>query len=200
MGENPAIKGTGFGSAVADVEAALASGQLTRARLEEALRAEDLQLLDGKVLPGDWYPIDSYGRILDLLCEAVGDGRVAYHVMRGRRAAERLTSSGIYHQLEKAQRLKEHPDAGWRDGAARVMLTMSGALFSFMDWSYESDPDREGAFTVTLTGAEAFPEAGRYTIQGVIEYTTEAIAGGTAHVESSRPDPGRLVFRAISTR
>lgn len=97
MGEDrPSIKGTGFGSAVADVEAALESGQLTAARLEERLQPEDLKLLEGKVLPGDWYSIESYGRILDLLCDAVGGGLPTYHVMRGRRAAERLMSSGIY--------------------------------------------------------------------------------------------------------
>ena len=199
MGKNPSIKGTGFGSAVADVEAALENGKLTAARLEERLQPEDLKLLEGKVLPGDWYPIESYGRLLDVLCDAVGGGSPAYHVSRGRLAAERLTSSGIYRQLDKAQSLKDNPNAGWRDDAGRVMLTMSGALFNFMEWKFELDPDRDGEFTVTLTGAEAFPEAGRHTIQGVIEYATEAITGGTARAESARPEPGRIVFRAIAS-
>jgi hypothetical protein len=200
MGENrPAIKGTGFGSAVADVESALESGELTSDQLEARLQAEDLQLLKAKVLPGDWYPISTYGRVLDLLCEAVGRGSLQYHVMRGRRAAERLTSSGIYHQLDKALQIKEGTRSDWQEGAARVMLTMTRALFNFMEWRYERDPERAGAFAILVTGAEAFPEAGRHTIQGVIEYATEAIAGGEVHVESSRPHPGELVFRVTAS-
>jgi hypothetical protein len=194
----PSIKGTGFGSAVADVQTALEQGQLTNDQLEAALEAEDLRLLEAKVLPGDWYSIATYGRILDLLCCAVGEGSSRYHVMRGRRAAERLTSSGIYRQLDTAQRLNDGTQTDWQEGAARVMLTMTGALFNFMQWKYARDPERTGAFSITVTGADAFPEAGRLTIQGVIEYATEAIVGGSVLVESTRPEPGRIVFRVAT--
>jgi hypothetical protein len=178
---------------------ALEQGQLTRERLEVALRAEDLALLAAKVLPGEWYPITSYGRVLDVLCAELGHGATEYHVMRGRRAAERLTSSGIYHQLEKAQRLKEDTESDWQEKAARVMLTMTGALYNFMTWRYERDANGSGDFTITLTGADAFPEAGRHTIQGVIEYTTREITGGRVSVTTSRPEPGRIVYRVTTS-
>ncbi len=193
---SPSIKGTGFASAVADLEALLESGRLDETVLEARLEAEDLDLIEAKVLPGDWVAIESYGRLIDLLCAVDGGGDPHYHVRRGRTAAERLMSSGIYHQLDKAQRMKEGSETDdWHESVARVMLTMSRALFNFMAWEYRRDPGEAG-FEIEVTGAEALPEGSRLTIQGVIEYTTEAL-GVPSDIQSSRPEPGRILYQAF---
>ena len=51
------------------MNALLARRAITRDELEVALDAEDLRLLDEKVQPTAWYPIASYHRLLQVLCD-----------------------------------------------------------------------------------------------------------------------------------
>ncbi len=196
----PSIKGTGMATAVADVLALVESGKLSREALEARLEARDLAILQGKVLPGDWYPIDSYGRLLDLLCDVDGGGRPEYHVARGRRAIERILASGIYHQLEKAQKVKAEvgsPDReAWTRPVVRLMLTLAPALFNFTRWSYAAEPGETLRFALEIAEARAMPDAGRYTLQGVVEFAAARLLERPVHVTSRRPSPDLIVLEA----
>lgn len=180
--QRPAIKGTAFVSAVADLEELLQSGRLARAQMEARLRPEDLEILAGKVLPGDWYPIDSYGRILDLLGEIDGGG-ARYHVRRGRRAAERLLRSGIYRQLDRAIEKRTE-----KDGAALVgiMLTVGRTLYNFGSWEVIRDQSTSHKLRFEIRDVAALPENARLAIQGFVEWAVEHIVGGNTRVDSRR--------------
>ena len=118
----PSIKGTAYLSAHADVNALLARRALTRSELEVALAAEDLRLLDEKVQPTAWYPIASYRRLLQLLCEKEGKGDVqAYLIGRGEKAGERIAATGIYQQLDTTTEA-----LGVRTG--RIVITVAGLM------------------------------------------------------------------------
>jgi hypothetical protein len=196
--QEPAIKGTGMASLVADFAAARAAGRLDDTLIEARLEARDLEILDEKVLATEWYPIDSYARMLELLCEVMGDGRMQFHVQRGRIAGERILAGGIYHQLENAQKLKQRDgEADAAGSMARLMLTVGNALYNFMEWHYERHEDSRH-FSITLTGAEKFPDSARFTIQGVIEYACEHLIDGRPAVTSERPEPGIIVYE-VST-
>ena len=121
----PSIKGTAFLSAHADVNALLARRAITREELEVALDAEDLRLLEDKVQPSAWYPIASYRRLLQLLCDKEASGDVqAYLIARGEKAGERIAATGIYQQLDaNAEAL------GVRTG--RIVITVAGLIYNF---------------------------------------------------------------------
>jgi hypothetical protein len=57
----PSIKGTAFQSVVEHLRRLLEAGWLSPDDLELRLEAEDLRLLDEKVLPGLWYPLAATG-------------------------------------------------------------------------------------------------------------------------------------------
>ena len=178
----PAIKGTAFVSAAGDLDELVQTGRLTRAQIEARLRPEDLEILAGKVLPGDWYPIDSYGRILDLLGEVDGGGP-PYHVQRGRRAAERLLRNGIYRQLDRAIEKRAEQSGASVIG---IMLTVGRSLYNFGSWELLRDQSTDRHLRFEIRDVAALPENARLTVQGFVEWAAENIVGSHARVESRR--------------
>jgi hypothetical protein len=189
----PSIKGTAFASAVADLQELIDRGRLTREQLEVRLRKEDVEIVDAKILPGDWYPIDSYGRILELLGSVAGGGP-AYHLQRGRRTAERLFGSGIYKQFDRAAEQR-----GERDSSALVsiMLTVGRTLYNFGSWEVVHDATHRRRTRFELRQMEALPENARVTIQGFVEWAAEHIVGDKVRVDSKRTHPDRILFEIL---
>jgi len=188
--ERPCIKGTAFVSAVTDLQEMLDSGRLSREQLELRLRPEDVEILDSKILPGDWYPIESYGRIVDLLGDVDGGG-AAYHLRRGRRAAERLLHSGIYRQLDKAVEQRAEKD---RSQLIAIMLTVGRTLYNFGSWEILRDQSSERVLRFELRQMSALPENARITIQGFVDWAAEHILEQRTRVESRRAHGDRILF------
>jgi hypothetical protein len=188
--ERPAIKGTAFLSAVSDLQTLIEAGAVRREQVEARLESEDLAILDAKILPGDWYPIDCYGRILELLGEIEGGGP-AYHVQRGRRAAERLLQSGIYRQLDRAMEKREEKD---KSSLIAIMLTVGRSLYNFGAWELLPDRSEGDRLCFELRQVEALPENARLTIQGFVEWAAQHIASPRSRVESRRVAPDRIQF------
>src|SRR5690606_2118166 len=94
------VKGSAIESVVADVNRLVEEGRLAREALAARLPAEDLQLLETKIVPALWYSYGSYGRLMELLFEIEGRRSTEYLVERGRRAGERVRAMGIYAQLK----------------------------------------------------------------------------------------------------
>ena len=193
----PSIKGTAFQSVVEDLCRLREAGRLSEDALEARLEAEDLRLLDAKVLPGLWYPLASYGRLTELLMELEGGGRVEYVVARGARAAERLFAAGLYQQLVRGDAIgasKRAKSERWTEHEANLMTSLAGAIFSVSRWRYVTDPAVPGTSRIEVSEAEALPEVSRWAAQGFIEYTSSRLSGVTTRVTSERPSPDRIVF------
>jgi hypothetical protein len=189
---DPSIKGSAFQSAPEDLRRLLASGRLDRERLEAALEADDLRILDEKIDPTAWYPIASYARMVELLADTEARGsRIEYLLERGRRAAERLSAAGTYQQLDAST-----AQLGARVG--KVVVTIAQLMYNFSRWSYESVAD--GDFEILVEDARLFPEVGRYTSQGFIERASSRVADRPIAVESERKTPDRIVFRGRYTK
>ncbi len=185
----PSIKGTAFQSVHDDVLRLLAEGRVARAALEARLEAPDLAVLEEKVSPGSWYPIDGYARMVELLVDLEAGGRrEAYLIERGERAAARLAALGIYQQLELSM-----DRVGMAVG--KLGASLSGAIYNFTRWRYESD--QPGDFTIFVEEAAAFPEVSRFATQGFIAYMAERIGGYPMDVSSERPARDRVVFRGV---
>jgi hypothetical protein len=185
----PSIKGTAFQSVHDDLHRLLESGRLSRERLELALGVDDLRVLDEKVAPAAWYPIDGYARMVELLVEIEARGRRReYLIERGTRAAERLSAAGIYQQLDASAE-------GMGPRVGHVILTLASVIYNFTRWSYESGEVR-GDFTIRVDDAESFPEVSRFATQGFIQYVATRVSAAPVRVESDRPTLDRIVYSA----
>lgn len=191
------IKGTAFQSVVEDLQGLLASGRVTREWIEARIDADDLRILDDKVLPGLWYPLATYRRLTELLVEIEGAGRADYVVARGARAAERLFAAGLYLQLERGEEIgadKRERGEGWTEREGNLIASLAGAIFNVSHWRFRVDPQDPAVHRIEVSEAEALPEVSRLAAQGFIEYTATRLSGGPVRVASERVGRGRIVF------
>jgi hypothetical protein len=183
------VKGTAIESVVADVNRLVDAGGISRADLEVRLEADDLELLDQKLLPSAWYSLGSYGRLMQLLFETEGRRRIEYLVERGRRAAERIRNAGLYAQLA-ADRDR------WGDRLGAMMVTIGPAMYRDTEWSFHLLAAGGGLrFEIEISVPECFPDVCRHATQGFIEYTATHASGQNVRVSSERVGPTRIMIR-----
>jgi hypothetical protein len=180
------IKGVALQSVTEDVHRLRRAGRIGEPDLAARLKAEDLALLDEMTVPSLWYPIASYGRMLELLCEVEGGGEDSYLVERGVRAAERMMQASAYrHVLQSADR--------WGDRAGQMMIQLAGGFYDFTRWQLRFE-EATGRYLLEVDGAADFPDAARKTAQGFVQVLFERIGGRAVTVWSRRPSPERFLY------
>jgi hypothetical protein len=193
----PSIKGTAFAAVVSDLQQLLASGRVAREAVEARLEAEDLRLLDDKLMPGLWYPLASYARMTELLWEVEGGRDPAYLVARGARAAERLFEAGLYQQMQRGEAIgaeKRERGEAWTEFDGNLMASLAGAIFNVSRWRYRRSAEDPTLSSLEVTEAAALPEVSRFAAQGFVEYSASRLTGFRVQVSSERPVPERIVF------
>jgi hypothetical protein len=193
----PSIKGSTFEAVVLDVGRLLQSGKIPREVAEARLEAEDLRLLEDKILPGLWYPLASYGRMSELLLEYEGGGDPAYLMARGARAAERLFDAGLYQQMQRGEELgaaKRERGEAWSEFDGNLMTSLAGSIFNVSRWRYRRHPEDALVNRIEVTGARDLPDVTRWAAQGFVEYMASRMTGVDVQVTSERPVPDRIVF------
>jgi hypothetical protein len=181
----PSIKGVVVQLAVDAVNQLLAEGKLAREVLEARLEAGDLQILEQKVLPGLWYPLSSFDRLLEVAtADLRAEGGMDALADLGREGAGRVLGSEHYGALVDAAR-------GAGKLAGPRLLRLAPLLCNVGRWSFK--PEGRAA-SVQLSEATAFPEALRYLAQGFLGYLGEQVAGRPVRVASRRPVADRIEF------
>jgi hypothetical protein len=191
----PSIKGSALSSVVEDVRALRDSGRVSADLLEARLEAADLALLEAKIQAALWYPIDSYARLTGILLEVAGRGDPQYVVDRGARAAQRLWESGLYVQLQHGEEkaAKARRSGGqMTDRDARVITTLSGAIFNFTRWSYRAE---EPHAVIEVSEARDWPEVSVWAARGFLEYVVSRLRRDETRVAATRVAPDRVEFR-----
>ncbi len=182
----PSIKGAAFQSVTEDVHRLQNAGRLPESLLVARLKPEDLHALDELTVPALWYPIATYGRLLDLLCEVEGRGRPEYLVDRGARAAERLMAAGAWrHVLSSADR--------WGHRAGEAMIQVAKGFYNFTEWRLEHHTPTD-RYTLSVTEAGDFPDPARFAAQGFVQVLFGRMGGRAVDVTSVRPSPDRIVY------
>jgi hypothetical protein len=201
--EGSCIKGTAFQAVVDDLQQLAKTGELSEAEAGKHLREPDLELLRSGILPGSWYPIDSYRRMLALLtAKQGGRNREAYLRRRGVAAAERILKMGLYTHLEASLRAAERNPPRWVEQVGRVMTTLSPALFNFSTWEFvagdASDTNGRQLFTLEVAGARDLPDETVTLLQGFIESLFTPFTDAAISVRGHRPTPDTVVFEGSS--
>jgi hypothetical protein len=187
------VKGTAIESVIADVNRLVESGKISRQQLEVRLEAEDLELLEQKLLPSVWYSLGAYGRMTQLLYEAEGRGKLDYLHERGRRAADRIRGAGLYAQLTAARER-------WGDSLGTMMVTLGPAIYRDTDWAFRLLAGGTGLrFEIEISVPESFPDVCRHTTQGFIQHAATHAAGQPVRMSSERVSPTRIIFQGVTT-
>jgi hypothetical protein len=193
----PSIKGSAFQSVVHDLTRLIQAGKIARETAEARLEAEDLLLLDDKILPGLWYALASYRRMSELLWEVEGKRDPAYLMARGARSAERLFEAGLYQQMQRGEELgaaKRERGEAWSEFDGNLMTSLAGSIFNVSRWRYRRHPEDVNVNRIEVTGARDLPEVARWAAQGFIEYMASRMTGVNVLVTSERPAPERIVY------
>ena len=157
---------------VENVAKLLASGDLSRGDLVRRLPARDVALLDQEILASQWYDIQSYHRMNELMLDLVGHGDIDYYRQQGRKTAQRLIDGGLYAQLEYLDRTQvtSHTDPQARFEAfgrdLRLLNTLSASILNFSRWTYAIDPDHERRYRIDVLEADDMPESLRWRSEG----------------------------------
>jgi len=186
----PSIKGTAYNSVHDDLHRMIDDGRVTGEELEAHLSREELEVFESKVLATNWYPIDTYRKLLALVAERECKGGIEeYLVERGWRAAERLQQAGIYRQLGA----DDSDGKSWGVRVANLVSKISGLLYNFTRWSVD-EPENARVLHVTVDDAKDFADECRYTAQGFVAFAATMMAGGPVKITSARPTPNQIVY------
>ena len=186
------IKGVALQSVTEDVQRLRREGRIRDIDLRTWLKPEDEELLDEVTSPSLWYPIASYGRMLELLCHVEGDGQESYLIARGVRAAERMMQASAYrHVLQSADR--------WGDRAGEMMIQIAGSFYDFTRWSLHREEGGQ-RYRLQVEDAGDFPDAARWTAQGFVQVLFARMGRRPVTVRSRRPSPDRIVYEVTPSR
>jgi hypothetical protein len=180
------IKGVAFQSVAADVNKLRASGAITETDLRGAIKPDERRVLTEAVIPGLWYPLPTYGRLLDLLCRKEGGDRVDYLIERGARAAERMMSEGAYRSFLATANC-------WGERAGQAMMQLAKALYGGTRWS-ASYSGEDHAAEIVVDDAAEFPDSARYAAQGFVKVLFTRIEGAEVEISSHSPTRDRIVY------
>jgi hypothetical protein len=201
----PSIKGSIFKGAIDDLVRLREEGRISEEQLESKLAPEDLDLLEGEIGAAAWYPMESYGRIVELLGDVEGGGKDSYFVERGRASARRLMESGLYQQLAFLPRWEANYDAKRADSAARIaeytrnlrmVTSLASAIYNVGEWTVEPDPEHPGRVVIAVREASAYSEPMRLAIEGFLNECAQAAREELTKLHTSeRPAPDLILFR-----
>lgn len=188
---NHSIKGTVIIAVTDDLLKAVEAGHVTRDALEARLEARDLEILDAKVSPALWYPIESYDRLLRALVDAEGGRQPeAFLRARGRKTAARLAEAGIYAQL------RGDAEPATLD-LAQIKRTLSlwAAMVNFSQWGCALESEQPRIFRIDVTEAAKFPQVLRQANLGFLEGVFSGLAQRSVAVSLEDERADRFAYR-----
>jgi hypothetical protein len=168
----PSIKGRIFARGAEDLLKLVADGGISWKELERRLPEGDVEILRQRVNPGDWYDVQVYGRLLELLKVLEGGGRNEYLRERGAGSAEALIRAGIYPQMEYLNRTQASQqgdtesrfEAFGRD--LRLLTSLHGSILNFGQQTPVVDPDHAHRYRIEIREAAPMPDALCWTTDG----------------------------------
>lgn len=198
MGAAPSIKGSVITKLVDDVRALLERSGADRERLEAQLSAATLELVDAKIEIGQWYPIEQYAELSELLWKEEGEGRVEFLHRRGEEAMKRLMEAGLYQQIEYLRRddgpFRTRPRRTELLRSCRLVGSIMGALLNFTKQTWDWDPENPDIILHHVRQAKHYPEVLRHVQEGVVTFLVRLARPQAPAVTSERPTPDHIVF------
>ena len=189
----PCVKGSVFLMSLQGVKRLVKDERLSREEVEFELQADDLRLLDEKILPEGWYPVASFDRFASIVIEARSDGDPSYLAEQAESGTALALGSHAYQAFLDVARMGP--------GAARpgpLMLAMVRLMLNFSRWELDSESSDGRSFELRVSDASDVPETLRYAGQGFIQSLATICLGEPARVTSERLDQETILYRGAA--
>jgi len=188
---DPSVKGSLVLGAVVTVRRHRTQGRISADQLAARLGGPALELVDQKIDIGRWYPVKVFTELLDVDWD-VGSRRDPEYMRRqGEQAADRLFGSGIYQQLNYAERADRVGSARDLKRQATLITTITGSLYNFLRFEVRLSEGRGDALEIVFSNAAVFSEALRHSTEGFMNQINQR--QGSSLRWSSRRDPADVV-------
>ncbi len=188
-GVDPSVKGTIFANLIAELNDLIGSGKLRRAAVEAVLKPDEQDILDREVAISTWYPVDLYGRLLRVYASSSPGSERELLIEGGRNSARRVIELGVYSQLD------DRTAESWENRVGRILVSLSGAFFSFGKWEWEGL--QGDGFSIRVREAGPMTDELMLRTAGFVEQLACRSAGAPVALSHSREDDGQtVVFRA----
>lgn len=188
----PSIKGAAIQAIFEDILALEAGGRISPDELEARLEPEDLEHLRRKVDVARWYPLTTYDRCTRLLCDQQRGDRDAYLQQRGAAAGKRLAESGLYPQLELADRIDRERAEKRLLADVKLMVTVFGSMLSV--GKLVASQGERGSLRLEIQGASQLPDVLAPVILGMVNHLAERIDDSPRSYRFERQSADLWVF------
>ena len=186
----PGVKGHLILPPVEDIGRLVLGGHLESVELEASLQASDLELLERKLEPEDWFDAGSFGRLLAFADNRLGRRRREDWIELGRARFRQLAA---LHEFRDQLR----PLENWQRTFGFFGMALWSSFYNFLRWELEPG-SRAGSYCFEISGARLLPERERFRLHGFAHACAEAITRTTIHVSGERPSPGRIILRLVA--
>lgn len=156
-------KGTLLLGAVISVRRHRDKGRISAEMLEQKLSPETIALLDERIDVARWYPIENFSQLVTIEWEVAGHNDPLYLERQGAMTADRLFDSGLYQQLDFAERSGKVESRQSLQRQAKLITTITQTLYSFLTSEVRLE---DGALQIEYGNAEKFIDALSHTTVG----------------------------------
>ncbi len=194
----PSAKGSVVVGVVASLRSQRKSGRVSDEQLTARLSAAALRLLEEKIEVGRWYPMAVFGELVD--CEWALASRDPEHARKsGEKSADRMVATGLYQQLDYAERVDRAQNREALVRQAKLISTVTSTLYSYLKTSVRLSPEADH-LEIVYSNASLFSEPLRISTEGFMNRINER-QKSPRRWTSKRTRPDEIIFRMkLSTR
>jgi hypothetical protein len=191
----PCVKGNPLAILLEETQRLLQSGVL-HPRQIRALPEDVRYLIEHGALSNEWYPVQHYSRLGELLCSTAKQGRKDYLRELGVRDFERLRRARTYRQLDYLGQLDAQRDLSTKLQDSRLIISLMNTIFNFSRWAPAPDPKSPSHVVIQVTEAEHIPEVFRFLTEGFQTAMNRVIKPTARAVRSERVATNLIIFRS----
>jgi hypothetical protein len=162
------VKGTLLQGVVAGMRALCAEDESARSAADSRLSREARRLVDEEIIGVRWYPVESYGELVDLFWELAGHRDPAFMREAGRAGGRAMIESGIYRSYVETSRRPTGDPVERAIRGARVAVGITRMLYDFVEVDVSYDEDRD-VLELTYRGVSPLPDALLLGTQGFLD-------------------------------
>jgi hypothetical protein len=194
VSKQPSVKGSLLAGAAVAVRRLRDRGRVPPEQLAARLSGAALELIDQKIDFGRWYPVAAFCELLDFVWEVAGNRDPEFMRQAGAQTTGRLLDRDIYQQLDYARRVERVQSRDALVRQARLIATITDALYNFLEVEVCIDPERPDQLEIHYRNAAEYSEALRYTTEGFMNQINR-LHGSSRSWTSERPRPDLAIFR-----
>ena len=194
---NKCVKGYIIASILEGVRSALDQGRIDSDCVDLVLGSH-AALLEEKIEPFRWYPVELLEGLNRLLAKAQGGDPRTAMLELGAKQFEILSAMGVHQQLSFSQGQVSESSVREIASWGRLVSTMMRSVYSFSRATFEADPAVPRRYVLDWRGIEGLGDIVLESTLGFMMALARRSVGPYVRVRLERPAPGhaRYVFES----